>query len=392
MSLLTRSAGLPWRWHLRPWCMPHCQRPSGNHAGPVAPGGEADRGSQRRGEREPRPGHPDAAGARGRAPGRPGPRNPACDKLVRGWKVAADSRPARRSVRCFHRFSIQLACWCWVVLHVVRGGRRPRERRTPLWPVHYTRPPGHRVGGMALRLVQIAMNARDDSAVGRFWAEALDWGISSEEPGVTNVEPVGFVYPDPVAVCIDVIAVPEPKTVKNRVHIDLATTSAAHQADLVARLRDLGATPADVGQGDVPWTVLADPEGNEFCVLAPWPGGRDTGPVAAVTVDCADPRAMARFWGQAMDWTLHQVTDDHAVLRSAKGVGPYLQFLRTPDVKTVKNRVHLDLRPYPGDDQEAEVARLRTLGATDIDLGQGDVPWTCLADPEGNEFDVLTPR
>jgi hypothetical protein len=87
---------------------------------------------------------------------------------------------------------------------------------------------------MTLRLVQIAMNARDDSAVGRFWAEALGWGVSSEEPGVTNVEPVGFAYPDPVAVCIDVLAVPEPKTVKNRVHIDLATTSAAHQADLVA--------------------------------------------------------------------------------------------------------------------------------------------------------------
>ena len=112
-----------------------------------------------------------------------------------------------------------------------------------------------------------------------------------------------------------------------------------------------------------------------------------------MVVDCADPRAMARFWGEAMDWTLHEVTDDHAVLRSDKGVGPYLEFLRTPDAKTVKNRIHLDLRPYPGDDQAAEVARLRALGATDIDLGQGDnVPWTCLADPEGNEFDVLTPR
>ena len=56
---------------------------------------------------------------------------------------------------------------------------------------------------------------------------------------------------------------------KNRVHIDLATTSAAHQADLAARLQDLGATPAGAGQGDVSWTVLADPEGNEFCVLTP---------------------------------------------------------------------------------------------------------------------------
>ena len=77
---------------------------------------------------------------------------------------------------------------------------------------------------------------------------------------------------------------------------------------------------------------------------------------------------------------------------SAKGVGPYLQFLRTPDTKTVKNRIHPGLRPCPGDDQEAEAARLRALGATDIDLGQGDVPWTVLADPEGNEFCVLTPR
>jgi hypothetical protein len=122
---------------------------------------------------------------------------------------------------------------------------------------------------MALRLVQIAMNARDDAAVGRFWAEALGWGIASEEPGVTNLEPAGFTYPDPVAVVIDIIRVPEPKTVKNRVHVDLATTSAAQQADLVARLEGLGATRADVGQGDVPWICLADPEGNEFDVLTP---------------------------------------------------------------------------------------------------------------------------
>ena len=120
---------------------------------------------------------------------------------------------------------------------------------------------------MATRLVQINMKARDDSALGGFWAEALGWGVSSEGPGVTNLEPEGFVYPDPVAVCLDLVASPEPKTVKNRVHVDLATTSAAHQAEVVTRLKDLGATPADVGQGDVPWTVMADPEGNEFCVL-----------------------------------------------------------------------------------------------------------------------------
>ncbi len=240
---------------------------------------------------------------------------------------------------------------------------------------------------MATRLVQINMKALDDSALGGFWAEALGWEVSSEGPGVTNLEPRGFVYPDPVAVCIDLVVSPEPKTVKNRVHVDLAATSAAHQAELVERLKSLGATLADVGQGDVPWTVMADPEGNEFCVLDSL--YEETGPIASVIVDCADPAAMARFWGQATDWTVHKVTEHSAVLRSAQGVGPYLQFLRTPDVKTGWNRVHLDVRPYPGDDPAAEAARLRSLGATAVDL---DVPWTVLADPEGNEFCLLSPK
>jgi hypothetical protein len=238
----------------------------------------------------------------------------------------------------------------------------------------------------------VNIKALDHSAVGRFWAEALGWSAYNAGAGVTTyVGPAGgFVWPDPVVLGIDVVPVPESKsTTKNRVHLDLATTSAAHQAELVARLTALGATPADVGQGNVPWTVLADPEGNEFCVLEPREIYRDTGPIARVVVDCVDPRAMAGFWGEATDWTLQDVTDDHAVLRSAKGVGPYLEFLRTPGLKTAPDRVHLDLQPYPGDDKAAEVTRLRALGATDLDLGQGDVSWTCLTDPEGHEFCVL---
>ncbi|MET8169391.1 VOC family protein [Streptomyces sp. NPDC005329] len=245
---------------------------------------------------------------------------------------------------------------------------------------------------MALRPVQVNIKAVDGPAVGRFWAEALGW--SAYSPGVTTyVGPAGgLVWPDPVALGIDVVPVPERRTTtKNRVHLDLATTSAAHQAELVARLQELGATPVHVGQGNVPWTVLADPEGNEFCVLEPREVYRDTGPIATLVVDCEDPQDMARFWGEAIDWTLHEVTDEHARLRSAKGVGPYLEFLRVPGVKTAPDRVHLDLLPYPGDDKAAEVDRLRALGATDLDLGQGDVPWTCLTDPEGHEFCVLAP-
>ncbi|WP_434739447.1 VOC family protein [Micromonospora sp. SH-82] len=244
---------------------------------------------------------------------------------------------------------------------------------------------------MATRLVQINMKARDDSALGGFWAAALGWGVSSEAPGVTNLEPEGFSYPDPAAVCIDLVVSTEPKAGKNRVHVDLATTSAAHRTELVTRLRDLGATPADVGRGDVGWTVMADPEGNEFCVLDPGPLHQDTGPIAAVVVDCVDPRAMARFWGTATDWTVHEVTDHEAVLRSAEGVGPYLRFVRSPEAKTGWNRVHLDVRPYPGDDPEAETARLVTLGATVVDLGAAEVSWTVMADPEGNEFCLLAP-
>jgi len=234
------------------------------------------------------------------------------------------------------------------------------------------------------------MKALDDSAPGRFWAEALGWEMSSEGPGVTNLEPVGFVYPDPVAVVVDLVLSSEVKTVKNRVHLDLATASVEEQGELVGRLEGLGASRVDVGQGDVPWVVMGDPEGNEFCVLEPREIYRDTGPVAAVVVDCLDPRGMAGFWGEAMDWVVCEVGDEVARLRSGAGVGPYLEFVRTGEVKTVWNRVHLDVRPYAGDDVEVEAERLQALGASAVDLGQ-EVSWRVLADPEGNEFCLLAP-
>jgi Glyoxalase-like domain len=245
---------------------------------------------------------------------------------------------------------------------------------------------------MALRLVQANLKARDDSAVGRFWAEALGWRARGQVRGATAVVPEGFDWTVPDApVCVDVIAVPDPGAVRYRTHLDLATTSAAHHRELVARLISLGATPADVGQGDVPWTVLADPEGTVFCVLEPREVYWDTGPIAALVVDCADPREMARFWAGALGWAVHEVDDDGARLRSATGTGPYLEFLRASGEPAVWHRIHLDVVPCPGDDQATEVARLRALGATPADVGQGEVPWVVLADPEGNEFCVLAP-
>ncbi len=149
---------------------------------------------------------------------------------------------------------------------------------------------------MPTRLVHLVVDANDPSRLARFWAAALGWEVADEQAQEVDVCPAGYDYPDPVALPLVFVPVPEKKTGKNHVHLDLASASTGHQADLVRRLQELGATPVDIGQGDVPWVVLADPEGNELCVLEPRAVYRDTGPVAAVVVDCADPQSLAPFW------------------------------------------------------------------------------------------------
>jgi hypothetical protein len=245
---------------------------------------------------------------------------------------------------------------------------------------------------MPTRLVHLVVDANDPVALARFWAGALGWQVAHETPEEVDLWPAGYRYPDPVAVPLVFVPVPESQAGKNRVHLDLASTSAAHQAELVGRARDLGATPVDIGQGDVPWVVLADPEGNEFCVLEPRDIYLDTGPVAAIIIDSGDPAAQARFWASAAGWPVSRAEDDIVGLRAPAGTGPYLELLREPDRKSVKNRLHPDVAPLRGEEPAAEVTRLRRHGATPADVGQGDVPWVVLADPEGNEFCVLPPR
>ena len=245
---------------------------------------------------------------------------------------------------------------------------------------------------MPTRLVHLVVDAAEPARLARFWAAALGWEVAPEEPDEVDVWPPGFSYPDSSALPLVFVPVAEPKAGKNRVHLDLATKSRRHQAAEVERLLALGATPADIGQRDVPWTVLADPEGNEFCVLDPRPVYRDTGPVAAVVADCADPDAIVGFWELATGWKPTSSTDGGRSLRSPDGLGPYLELLPSLDRKTVKNRIHLDVAPYQGDDHAAAVRSLTGAGAAPVDIGQGNVPWTVLADPEGSEFCVLSPR
>jgi predicted enzyme related to lactoylglutathione lyase len=245
---------------------------------------------------------------------------------------------------------------------------------------------------MPTRAVHLVIDAVDPSRLAAFWAAALDWQVADDEPDEAGVEPAGFDYPGAAALPLVFVPVPEPKVTKNRIHLDLATRSAEHQAAEVDRLLALGAVRADIGQGQVPWEVMADPEGNEFCVLEPRDIYLDAIPVAAVVVDSADPPSAARFWAEAAGWTPHESGPDFASLREPGGIGPFLEFLRVTDAKTVKNRVHLDVAPPPGGDVGTEVQRLVLAGAAAADVGQSDVQWVVLADPEGNEFCVLTPR
>jgi hypothetical protein len=115
--------------------------------------------------------------------------------------------------------------------------------------------------------------------------------------------------------------------------------------------------------------------------------------IQCLCVDSADPRTIASFWQAALGWRRTYDSDDEVVLEPPEGspedgVVPDLLFLKVREAKVVKNRLHLDLRPL---DQDAEVARLEALGARRVSVGQGEVSWVVMADPDGNEFDVLRP-
>lgn len=124
-----------------------------------------------------------------------------------------------------------------------------------------------------------------------------------------------------------------------------------------------------------------------------------------IVVDCKDVAAQGRWWAEVLDWRIVYEAEDEVVIVPPHALdesrqiplgeqGPGLVFVPVPEGKTVKNRLHIDLAPGPDDDQAAEVARLESLGARRINVGQDDeaVSWVVLADPEGNEFCVLSAR
>ena len=124
---------------------------------------------------------------------------------------------------------------------------------------------------MTSKFTELAIDCADPSGLARFWCSVLGYEVQEEDDGVITVGsplvPEGRNRPGPVPPTLTFAHVPEGKTVKNRLHLDVTPTDREQDAE-VRRLLDLGARHVEVGQADETWVVLADPEGNEFCVLA----------------------------------------------------------------------------------------------------------------------------
>ncbi|GAA4571566.1 VOC family protein [Planotetraspora kaengkrachanensis] len=240
---------------------------------------------------------------------------------------------------------------------------------------------------MTSHLHALSFDAHDPFRLARFWAGVLGWE-TADDPH----DGIALLPSDDTGFLLRFLPTREQKAGQNHMHFDLTSTSLEDQQQTVARALELGARHIDVGQRpEDPHVVLADPEGNEFCVIEP--GNKflaDCGFIGALSGDGSQETGY--FWSEALGWPLVWDQDQETAIRSPHG-GPKITWGGPPlTPKTGKHRPHFDLAPPAGGDQQAEVDRLIALGATRVDIGQGDVSWVVMADPDGHEFCVLTPR
>ncbi|HEU5474008.1 MAG TPA: VOC family protein [Actinophytocola sp.] len=246
---------------------------------------------------------------------------------------------------------------------------------------------------MPVRLTSIVFEATDVAALAEFWCDQFeDWRIrpadgdevrvvASEEDGAT----VDLTFAK---------APPRAKTGKNRIHLDLNSWGMHDYQTRHDVLPLGGATPVDIGQGElVPWTVFADPGGNEFCLLKPRERYAGTGALAAVVVDSVDPPALAEFWSGATGWPVVESEADFAAVRAPGPPwrGPFLEFSRVPGRNPEPGPIVFGFESYWAHQHDADVARLLELGAQQVRKHDGDPAYTLLADPEGNELRVVVP-
>ncbi len=237
-------------------------------------------------------------------------------------------------------------------------------------------------------LENLVVDAVDPQRLGRFWEAVVGGERLTDEPD--GFETRLTVEGGPVLdLCFQ--RVPESPPGPPRLHLDLR--GGTRQAEEVERLLGLGARHLDIGQGDVPWVVLADPEGNPCCVMEDRAAYTGTGPVAALPLDSADPDRDAELWTWLTGWTDVAGVAPRS-LRHPSRLGPLLELCREPARKgTAKNRLHLDIRLETRDDPDSVEAGIAQRGGRREHHPEwGELPWRHYADPSGNEFCVLPAR
>jgi hypothetical protein len=246
---------------------------------------------------------------------------------------------------------------------------------------------------MPVRLTSVVFQAVNPGALTDFWTGIVDGWI----PGPAGGAELRLRPPDEDGCPLDLVFSPDQsrrKAGKNRVHLDVNSWGTRQYQARREAIPLIGGLPVDIAQGAlVPWTVFADPEGNEFCLLKPCERYAGTGELAAVVVDCAEPGRLASFWSSATGWRVVENESGFASLRAPDEPprGPFLEFSRVADRSPEPGRVRLGLESYWAHQHDGDVARLCTLGARLRRRHYGPLSYTELADPEGNEFRVVIP-
>ena len=240
---------------------------------------------------------------------------------------------------------------------------------------------------MVARLIALGMDALDPPRLTAFWAAALRWTVrDGQGDGLSVVvEPTdGTPFP------IVVRRVSAEKVGQNRNHLDLTTSSVEDQSGTVEALLALGGRHADVGQGlEETHVVLADPEGNELCIIEPTNNFLSScGRMGAI--NCDGTRAVGVFWSEVFGWPLVWDQDEETAIRVPGPTGSMSTWSGPPMMpKHGRNRLCLHLAPEDGQTREELVEWLAARGATRLDEGRISDGSLLMADPDGNEFRVV---
>jgi hypothetical protein len=239
---------------------------------------------------------------------------------------------------------------------------------------------------MAARLVALVVDAVDPTGLAQFWQRALNWDLRR-----LDGDSIELVPSDTTSFQILVRAGAEAKIGQNRIHFDLTSTSAEDQADTVTRLLAAGAKHTDIGQDpDETHVVLADPEGNEFCIIEP--GNRFLASCPRLgAVNCDGTHALGSFWSEALDWPLVWDQGEETAIQAPTGAGPKITWSGPPLMpRRGKERFHFHLAASRGVHVETTLDDLVALGASCLEHTHRCPGAIGLADVDGNEFCLLT--